>query len=395
MKHRLILNILLVGTLFSCSQKQTVPANEYLIEGKLSGVSDSILIQLFERYGSIQKCAFVDTLIGGTFMFRDTLSAPRIVYIRSRDKSFPATTLPVWVAPGKHIRIKGHDKLLKTWQIESDIPEQTEENGYRDNVAEETAGLMKLMARANELMYLIRYERNKSPETGKQAKRERDSLLNLTDNLQDIITQKTIDYMKTSPITPIWMDKLLSYSKFLNHGLYSGQKENINELFNRLSEEQKQTPAAKLIASYLHPMPTVGLGDDMADGDLYDLQGNIRHLSEFKGKYILLDFWSSACGPCIASIPEMKEAEKQYKDRVEVIGISDDEEKTWKDFIQENDLKGNQWREKQAGGNSLALRYQVKGIPNYVLIAPDGKIQARWSGYGKGSIFAELKKHLQ
>ena len=197
--------------------------------------------------------------------------------------------------------------------------------------------------------------------------------------------------MKTSPITPIWMDKLLSYSEFLNYGLYSGQKEDIHGLYNRLSGEQKQTPAAKLIASYLHPMPAVGISDDMADGDLLDLQGNIRHLSEFKGKYILLDFWSSACAPCVASIPEIKEVEEHYKNRLVVVGISDDDEKIWKAFVKEKELKGFQWREKQAGGNSLAIRYKVKGIPSYILIAPDGKIQTRWSGYGKGSIFAELK----
>ncbi len=395
MKRHFIFFMICAGILFSCSRQPSIPANEYLIEGKLSNVPDSILVQLFEDHGTTRSCAFVDTLLGGTFTFHDTLSSPRIVYIKIRDKSSPATSLPVWVAPGKRIRIDGQDKLLKTWQIESDIPQQTEENGYRANVAEETAQLMKHMARANELMYFIRYERNKSPEKIKQARKERDSILNLTDDLQNRITQKTVDYMKTSPITPIWMDKLLSYSEFLNYGFYSEQKEDIHGLYNRLSGEQKQTPAAKLIDSYLYPMPTVEIGDDMADGDLLDLQGNIRHLSEFKGKYILLDFWSSACAPCVASIPEIKEVEEQYKNRLVVVGISDDDEKIWKAFVKEKELKGFQWREKQKGGNSLAIRYKVKGIPSYILIAPNGKIQTRWSGYGKGSIFAELKKQLQ
>lgn len=395
MKQQLILITILAGILFSCSRQPAVPANGYLIQGKLSNVPDSILIQLFEKNGTTLSCAFIDTLTDGTFTFSDTLSAPRIVYIKARDKSFPSTTLPVWVAPGKFIRIDGQDKLLKTWQIKSDIPQQIEENGYRAHIAKETAELMKYMAEANELMYVIRYEPDRTPEEVKQAKDKRASIIKTSESVGNLIAQKTIDYMKTAPITPIWMDNLLSYSEFLNYGYYLEQKEEMKELYNRLSEEQKQTQTAKLIDSYLNSMPKVGIGDAMVDGNLYDTAGNLRHLSEFKGKYILIDFWGIGCGPCIASIPEMKEVEEHYKDRLVVVGICNDDEKNWKALIKEKELKGNQWREKQTGGARLAIRYQVKSLPNYVLIAPDGKIQAQWSGYGKGSLFAELKKQFQ
>lgn len=54
-------------------------------------------------------------------------------------------------------------------------------------------------------------------------------------------------------------------------------------------------------------------GDKMADTELFDLDGKIHHLTDFNGKYILLDFWSSGCGPCIMALPEMKEIQEQYK----------------------------------------------------------------------------------
>ena len=47
------------------------------------------------------------------------------------------------------------------------------------------------------------------------------------------------------------------------------------------------------------PSVTVKEGDEMADTDLYDLQGNIHHLADYKGKYLLVDFWSRGCGPCM------------------------------------------------------------------------------------------------
>lgn len=395
MKHRLILMAILTGALFSCSRQPSVPANEYLIQGKLSNVPDSTLIQLFKSDGTVLHCAFVDTLLNGTFTFRDTLSEPEIIHIIGRDKSFPGTSLEVWVAPGKHIRINGQDKLLKTWQIESDIPEQIEENKYRAQIAAEQAELMKLMAIENELSYLIRYDQNRTPETIQQAKAKRDSIRALTEKWGDLMDQKRIDYMKTAPITPIWIDKLLSFSEFLAYGSTPEQKENITGLYNRLSEEQKQSKTGKLIYDYLYPAPTVGIGDEMADGDLYDLQGNLRHLSEFKGKYILLDFWGDGCSPCLASIPEMKEAEELYKDQVVIISINENSEKAWKNVVKAKDLKGNQWNEMRNRRGPLALRYQVTGIPHYVLIAPDGKIQDMWMGYGKGVILGKIKSNLR
>lgn len=58
-------------------------------------------------------------------------------------------------------------------------------------------------------------------------------------------------------------------------------------------------------------------------------------------------------------------------------------------------MGGNQWNELRKGRTGLALNYQVRGIPHYVLIAPDGKIQDVWSGYGSGSLFGQVEKNLK
>ena len=126
----------------------------------------------------------------------------------------------------------------------------------------------------------------------------------------------------------------------------------------------------------------------MVDGDLYDANDSLRHISEFKGKFILLDFWSSGCGPCVESIPEMEKVMDLYKDKMTVISISEDPKARWKEYIKTKGMGGNQWNELRKGRTGLALNYQVRGIPHYVLIAPDGKIQDVWSGYGSGSLLA-------
>ena len=67
----------------------------------------------------------------------------------------------------------------------------------------------------------------------------------------------------------------------------------------------------------------------MADADLYDLEGNVHHLADFKGKYIMLDFWSRGCGPCLMALPEMKEVAEMYKDRLTIVSLSIDTKKGW------------------------------------------------------------------
>ena len=74
-------------------------------------------------------------------------------------------------------------------------------------------------------------------------------------------------------------------------------------------------------------------GDDMADADLYDVNGKIHHLSDFKGKYILIDFWSQGCAPCLQSLPELKEITEHYKERLTVVSLSEDTEKTERLFL--------------------------------------------------------------
>lgn len=376
MKSCFILIIMIAVALCSCTPKQpSVPEGEYLIRGELKNIPDSLLVQLFGQEG---RCIQVDTLLNGEFTFRDTVSSPHIVKISfSRNRGFRNVSFPVWVASGKYIKITGENKLINTWQVESEIPEQQEENRYTACVRTEEGELMKHMVAEGELVYLMRYGRRGDLEFLEEAKIKRDSIDKLIDAVRNIISEKTIGYMKTAPVTSLWIDKLTHYAEFVK--FYKIFEEDLNVLYNRMSEEQKQSEAGKLIYTYLNPESTAGIGDEMVDGDLYDLDGRLRHLSEFKGKFILLDFWAGNCGPCIASIPEVEEVTTMYKEKMVVISISEDPENEWKKCVAEKKMGGNQWNELRNKGTGLSQRYRANGIPHYVLIAPDGRIQDVWN----------------
>lgn len=131
----------------------------------------------------------------------------------------------------------------------------------------------------------------------------------------------------------------------------------------------------------------------MADTELFDLDGKIHHLTDFNGKYILLDFWSSGCGPCIMALPEMKEIQEQYKKRLTIISLSSDTKSRWKAASAKHEMTWQNLNDlKQTAG--LYAKYGVRGIPNYVLISPEGKIMKMWSGYGKGSLKLKMRRYL-
>lgn len=150
---------------------------------------DSTLIQLFEREGQVWSCTLQDTLINGEFTFRDTTSVPRIVgIIPGRGKGFPSTFLEIWVASGKYIKVSGQDKLIKTWLIESDIPEQQEENRYNVLAIQETKELMKYSLAINDLQQLRSKENNN--DSRKKIQTRIDSIRELEDILQKQVQKK-------------------------------------------------------------------------------------------------------------------------------------------------------------------------------------------------------------
>jgi peroxiredoxin len=161
-----------------------------------------------------------------------------------------------------------------------------------------------------------------------------------------------------------------------------------------MSEEDKNTPVGYLITAKLFPPAVVNVGDDMADADLLDTDGNTKHLSDYLGKYLLLDFWIRGCGPCIMALPEMKEISETYRDKLTIISISLDGENAWKGALSAHDMPWvNICDPKSMGG--VAANYGVTGIPNYVMISPEGKIIDKWMGFGEGFLREKVSANLK
>lgn len=169
-------------------------------------------------------------------------------------------------------------------------------------------------------------------------------------------------------------------------------KDTIQAFYNRLSDEIKGSKYAKVIEIFLQDK-IAEIGDTYHDFTAQNLQGDSVRFSTLTGKYILLDFTSAYCGPCIQSAEELLFIDKTYSDSLEIVSFSTDAKKeSWIKSLQRDSVSWlSLWDGKGMYGETY-IKYGIQGVPSFFLIDPQGKIIDKWTGYGKGSLENKLKK---
>lgn len=143
----------------------------------------------------------------------------------------------------------------------------------------------------------------------------------------------------------------------------------------------KASASGKDIISNLQTIKKSVPGAMFYDTELMTPDGKKFKISDYcgKGKYVLLEFWASWCGPCRADIPHIKDAYAHYHPQgFEIISISmDTSEKGWKAAVEREQMDWVQGSDLKAFNGPLAKVYNFNGIPFCILIGPDGKIVER------------------
>lgn len=152
----------------------------------------------------------------------------------------------------------------------------------------------------------------------------------------------------------------------------------IGPLYAHLTPSVQGTPAGKEIASRVEAMRRTAVGVIAPDFSENDTLDKPVKLSDFKGKYVLLDFWASWCMPCRAENPNVVKAYNDYKSKnFTVLSVSLDQpgkKDAWLKAIDKDGLTWTHVSDLKFWNNEVATLYGIRSIPANFLIDPTGKI---------------------
>ena len=177
----------------------------------------------------------------------------------------------------------------------------------------------------------------------------------------------------------------------LHDKMNSTNVEQLKKGFDQLSTEVQQSDIGREMQAKIDGVKLGFPGTTASNFSSTDLNGVALSLSDYRGKYVLLDFWASWCVPCRAGNPHLISLYNKYKAKgFEIIGIADDDRNhgIWRRAIDEDKI--GIWKHILNGfaGMSLAgegkmpvgATYNISGLPTKILVNPDGKIIGRFGG---------------
>jgi len=382
MKVNLITPILGIGLLLSFSSckndkqpEPTIAENTFVLNADIEGIEDDYLLY-FENDDTAENGQRIDTLWveNDTFTFKDSIDGYKMYFItvpqatRSYKQTFgdkvytlstKANVNRLWFIayPGAEINYTGK---MNNYIVDA-YPQDS--NGINDDLAKIHQQIFPMIDSLNGISVAL--------GTRELTDTQKKDLYKTRDSIYKIIKKEKLSFIKNNPksVAASWVYSDMFYRKEMDQDTAQLVFQNFDESalagtsfydevkmrFEAIEETKIGKQAPELIT------------ENTMSGDTFKL-------SDLKGNYVLLDYWGTWCGPCMAEMPKIKEINKKYADKnFVIVGIDQgDPIQKWKKAIEDNEFTWTQIR--TTDENDLRIPFNVNAFPTKILIDPEGKI---------------------
>ncbi|MBC7440173.1 MAG: AhpC/TSA family protein [Flavobacterium sp.] len=361
-----LLLVLVFCTLTGFGQKKT-------ISGFITGFNNSDLVRLYdyetEKY--IDSTLFSDNV----FIFKNFINTeiPRQLRINIVSDHPFSTNLLI-----------ANEKVIVTGD-RKDFPYDIKISGskFQDESNVLNDKLKKLQKERDEIVVFWRTDVADKNEIYKEKLSKLNKRAEEIDFKRDSIK---MNYIDKNPNTFIALEELNNLKE-----KYS--KINLQQNYNRLKDEFKSHYYGKAIETYLSVGQIIEEGDLLYDFEALNQYNKKHNLSDYKGKYIFLDFTKEYCAPCETAIKELKILNEEYNNKIQIISFTSEKSKDyWKKGILRNTINWLCLWDGKGTESKTIMKYGVTGYPTFFIINPEGKIIKKIVGHEKGILEQEFKK---